>query len=162
MAHFLFRVFNHLIKTFARPFITMLTSRNKIYFKSQQEAKGFIGFLINKFIYVGNFSQHINNKINQRFFNIHKHENLSKEKALEKGIEFVSEAFIYSLILSIPIYEYYKISLDSKKKLNEKKKRLEFMISEIDRLSNKNSELLEELLLIREKIDLELEKYNNV
>lgn len=148
MSHLFFRIFNHVIKTLARPAINWLTHYKKAILKEKRNSKGPVLVIVKSFVYLGQLTNKINIKINKKIFNIKSLDEtklLAEDKALEKGIETFSEGLIYLLILSIPIYEYTRISAQAKEQTEGKKCKIQFMENELLRLSNRNCSLREQI-----------------
>lgn len=162
MVNLFFSAFNHVIKTLSRPIITNLKSYKTTYLLKNKNSKS-LNYIITIFIRLGNFSHRIGVKINSIVFNqkaIDKNV-LTDDKALEKGIEIFSEALIYAILLSIPIYEYYKTNKENKLKEKLKEDNLKYLKNHIYVLNNKNLELRNKVNQLICEINNEIEMAKN-
>ncbi len=165
MSHLLFRISNHVIRTLARPGISWLTYYKKMYLKDKKNSNFIINQLVRLFVYLGQRTFQLNNKINKKIFNlksIDESKLLSEEKALEKGIETFSEIIIYSILLSIPIIEYNRSSKETSKQQKERKEKLTCLHEEVIRLCNKNESIKDELGFINKELDYKLSMLKNI
>ena len=126
------------VRTIAKPCINWIVRHNSKLLKNKGDGKD---SLLNRFfIDVGQKYNYLNVKINRKIFNLPDFEpvkKLSKERALENGVEFVSEFLLYVILLSLPFYEYYKTWVKNEEKEKARKQEMKLM--------NKNVELLVEL-----------------
>ena len=108
MAILLFKVFTVIVKTTAKPIIQWVTYYKRL---KLQEPNSKFKVIKEKIIWVGQFINFYNVKINRRLFSLSKTEpikSLSEDKAIEKGSEFISELLVYSIVLSLPIMEWIR------------------------------------------------------
>ena len=119
MSTFMFKVMNLVVRTIAKPLISWVTHYKKLKFKEESGSKVQI-FLRRKLINVGQSWNYYNILINRKLFKISSSNtsinSLSEEKALERGAEFISEILIYSLLILIPLLEWWRLSKISKAK----------------------------------------------
>ena len=160
MSHLVFRTVNHLLRTLAKPVIKWLTEYKKLYLKSNKKQKGVISVFICFFINFGQLSFQMNNRLNKKVFNLRSidlNKKLHEDKALEKGIEMFYEVFFYSLIISVSMYEYYKLTKTNKGKSGEKQLRIKQVESELKILEESNKEIREKIRKLDETVKKELE-----
>lgn len=156
MSILFFRVVNHVIRVMARPVISWITFYNKNYLKNKENKSFLIKWLIKELGDFGQFYNKMNNKMNKRVFNLKSidvNKPISEEKALEKGIEILSEILIYALVLSIPIYEFLKINKIAKLKSKEKVDKIKYMENTLLEISEKNKELKKEVNLLLKELE---------
>ncbi len=113
---------NLIVRTMSKPIISWVTYHKKIKLKEPTHSKNQIYFR-KKLMQIGQSWNYYNVLINRKLFkmsytnsNIPK---LSEDIALERGAEIISEIVIYTVLLSIPIFEWYRLS-----KIQREKKRL--------------------------------------
>jgi hypothetical protein len=157
MAVFAFKILSIAIKTLARPLINWITYYNRI---SLQESKKPVAKFIKKFLEsLGQNVNYYNILLNRKIFGITKEtsqiKSLTAEKALEKGAETVSEIVVYTILLSVPIYEMMKSYKTNKQKEQKKK-------DELVKLQNEIDELIEINCARKLKIEKLKEKYNKI
>lgn len=159
------KVFFILIKTTAKPIISFLTYYNKTVLKESK--KPFHEFIREKFINVGQSHNYYYTKFNRKFLRLKTNDPiklLSKDKAMDKGIEVVSEAILYFILITIPLYEYIK-SLEYKKEqsiINSNRLlRIKSSLKDLDN-SNKYVEnvMFDEVRMKLEKFDKEISVEN--
>ena len=135
MAVFVFKILSIAIRTLARPLINWVTYYNRL--KVQESKHKFGIFMKNKLILLGQTIHYYNMKINRKIFGLTKETGtikpLTSDKALERGAEVISEVIVYSILLTIPIYEMIKSYKSNKEK--EKKKK-EYLIKMQDDLES--------------------------
>jgi hypothetical protein len=123
MGFILFKIGTIIIKTTAKPIVSWITHYNKILLKDSTRKEFDI---IKKRLYVigQNYNYYLI-KINRRILKVNVKDPiklLTEEKAIEKGVELVSELFLYSILIGVPLYEIKKGYEDKKKeKLIEEK-----------------------------------------
>jgi hypothetical protein len=101
-----------------------------------------------KLIWTGQQVHYYNTSVNRRIFRLDSKDPikaLPEEKALEKGAEFFSEIIIYSILISFPLYEWYKTRVETKEKEQRKKFRIKKMENDIVALNKQLAELKQQL-----------------
>jgi hypothetical protein len=160
MAVFVFKVFTIAIKTLARPLINWVTYYNRL--KMQESEHKFAVFTRNKLIRIGQTLNYYNSLLNKKIFGLTKEttiKTLTPDKALERGAELISEIVVYSILLSLPVYEMIK-SFKTNKIKNEKKK--EYLLNiqrdcqDMVELRSKNLKNLNEIKMKLKKLDEEI------
>lgn len=163
MAVFVFKVFSIAIKTLARPLINWLSYYNRI--KMQESQDRFAISARTKLIYIGQKYHYYNSLLNKKIFGLTKEttiKSLTPEKALERGAELVSEIIVYSILLSLPVYEMIK-SYKSNKIKNEKKKEYLMNIqNNVENMIEMRSKNLQNLSEIRNRLNKIDEKIYSV
>ena len=153
MSTFFFKVMNLIVKTIAKPIISWVTHYKKLKFKEESQSK-FQNFIRRKLIWTGQTWNHYNILLNRKLFKISTGSTtiaeLSEDKAVEKGAEFLSEFLVYSILLIIPILEWIRLTNISKKKelekenyLKQTKEMLDVVILESVELENELKNLME-------------------
>ncbi len=145
MAVFFFKIFSIAIKTLARPLINWVTYYNRL--KVQESNHKVAIFIRNKLISTGQNFHYYNTLLNKKIFGLTKEttiKTLSEDKALERGAEFISEVIVYSILLTLPIYEMIKSYKSTQQKEKKKKDYLNKMQTDLDmmiesHIINKNS-----------------------
>lgn len=164
MSTFLFKVMNLVVRTVAKPLISWVTHYKKLKFKEDSGSK-FQMFIRKKLIQAGQSWNYYNVMINRKLFKISTTgttiSSLSEEKALEKGAEVMSEVIIYSLLIIIPLMEWWRLSKISKEKELAKEKDISDLkifaqlvhkeAMEIDKEINEIKEMIEK---IQKKIEV--------
>jgi len=154
MSVFVFKALSVLIKTTARPLVSWFSYYNTQMIKesSHHEYKILKKSLIN----IGQSYNYYYTKFNRRSLGTQKYEPiklLSNEQAFEKAAEFLTEIFVYSILIIIPILEYRRNNnLKKMKKLNE--------MSVLLKLNSKLELELERNLIEKNKIK-EIEENTN-
>lgn len=126
MAVFFFKVVSLAVRTLARPLINWVSYYNRL--RMQQSQNIFIISLRNRLVFLGQNFHYYNTLINRKIFRLNDKvpiKPLSEEKALERGAELISECIVYSILLTIPLYEIVKAYRSGNKKQQQKK---EFLI----------------------------------
>ncbi len=144
MSTFFFKVMNLVVRTIAKPIISWVTHYKKLKFKEESQSK-FQNYIRNKLIWTGQTWNHYNILINRKLFKISTGSTtiaeLTEDKALEKGAEFLSEFLVYSILLIVPIIEFIRLSKISKKKELEKENYLNGTKELLEKVKNESIEL---------------------
>jgi len=140
MAVFVFKIISIAIRTLARPLINWVSYYNRI---KVQESKNKSGVLIrNRLVWLGQTINYYNILLNRRIFGLTKDTGtikaLTQDKALERGAELISEIIVYSILLTIPIYEMIKSYKSTVEKERKKKEAIVNMQTDIDCLIEVN------------------------
>ena len=163
MSTFMFKVMNLVVRTVAKPLISWVTHYKKLKFKEVSGSK-FQMFIRKRLISSGQSWNYYNILINRKMFKISTSNtsisSLSEEKALEKGAEIISELLIYSLLIIIPLMEWWRLSKISKAKEQVKENFLNETRILTDELISESKELdkdLEEIKLLVLALEQSLE-----
>ncbi len=162
MSTFFFKVMNLVVKTIAKPIISWVTHYKKLKFKEESQSK-FQNLIRRKLIWTGQTWNHYNILLNRKLFKISTGSTtiaeLSEDKAVEKGAEFLSEFLVYSILLIIPILEWIRLTNISKKKelekenyLKQTKEMLDVVMLESVELENELKNLMEAISNIEKKL----------
>ena len=168
MAVLLFKLFTLLMRTLARPLINWVSYYNRARLQSSNSK--FHIFIKNKLINIGQDINFYNITINRKLFKLSTKDvikPLSVEKALEKGAEFISEVIVYTILLSLPIYELVKLSKASTEKESIKENSLIVMRNDVNILVLENESTVKELgeikILVSQVLDqLKINKFNKL
>jgi hypothetical protein len=163
MSTFMFKVMNLVVRTIAKPLISWVTHYKKLKFKEESGSKLQI-YLRKKLISVGQSWNYYNIIINRKLFKISSGHtsvsSLSEEKALERGAEVISEVLIYSLLILIPLLEWWRLSKISKAKekvkedfLNETKILTQMVLADAKEINQEINEIKYLMEEIEKKID---------
>lgn len=140
MAVFVFKILSIAIRTLARPLINWVTYYNRL--KVQESKNKSAVFIKDKLIQLGQSTNYYNILLNRKIFGLTKDtsviKKLNPDKALEKGAEIISEFFVYSILLTIPIYEMIKSYKSNKIKDEQKKQHIVNMQNDVDLIIEKN------------------------
>ena len=135
-----------MMKTLAKPLASWMAYYNKIILKDSTKEHHI--FIKKRLTNIGQSYNYYHTKLNRAILRQKTTEPiklLSKEKALEKGIEFSSEVFMYSILIGIPLYELNKAQKAKyEKKLNIKIEKLR-MSAGLESI-NKDLKKLEKIL----------------
>jgi len=145
MSILVFKFVTLIVRTIAKPLISWLTYYNRLKMK-EQNAK--FAFVKNRIINIGQLGNYYNIKINRKLFRLSSREPikpLTEEKAIEKGAEFLSEFIVYSILISLPVLEWYRQSLISKEIENQKEQEIKNIKSDLGELTKQNNVLREKL-----------------
>jgi len=145
MSILVFKFVTLIVRTIAKPLISWLTYYNRLKMK-EQNAK--FAFVKNRIINIGQLGNYYNIKINRKLFRLSSREPikpLTEEKAIEKGAEFLSEFIVYSILISLPVLEWYRQSLISKEIENQKEHEIKNIKSDLGELTKQNNVLREKL-----------------
>jgi hypothetical protein len=145
MSILVFKFITLIVRTIAKPLISWLTYYNRLKMK-EQNAK--FAFVKNRIINIGQLGNYYNIKINRKLFRLSSKEPikpLTEEKAIEKGAEFLSEFIVYSILISLPVLEWYRQSLISKEIENQKEQEIKNIKSDLGELTKQNNVLREKL-----------------
>ncbi len=145
MAILVFKFFTLVVRTIAKPLISWLTYYNKL---KMQEQNAKFTFIKNIIINIGQNANYYNVKINRKLFRMSSNEPIKPlpvDKAIEKGAEFLSEFIVYSILISLPVLEWYRQSLLSKEVERQKEQEVKKIQSDIKALSGQNTLLKDKL-----------------
>ena len=145
MAIFIFKIIAVVVRTTAKPLISWATYYNRI---KLQEPNYKNVFIKEKIIWIGQIVNYYNTKFNRKVFRIPQSDPIKKlvdDKAIEKGAEFLSEILIYSILLSIPVFEWYRQSKITKIKEEMKETGIKRMRRDINLMRESNLRLKNEL-----------------
>lgn len=145
MAILVFKVFTLVVKTVAKPLISWITHYNKL--KLQESNSKFL-FIKNKIVWVGQVVNYYNIKINRKLFRLSNNEPikaLSEDKAVEKGAEFISELLVYSIVITLPILEWYRGSQIAKQEQYLKDQEIRRIKSDLSALKEQNTTLKDKI-----------------
>lgn len=159
MSILFFRVFNHVIRTLARPIINWIMFYNKNYLKQNKNTSRLVHITIICLSSLGQIVNKTNLRINKKVFNLQSidiNKPLPDDRALEKGFEYFSEAVIYMFLLSIPIYEYIRITRESNQKIIDKQNKIAYLQEEIRFITNKNDRVIKQIKELEEAINKDL------
>lgn len=140
----LFKVFSLIIKIFSKPLVNYTK-------KIHMDRKGHTNVWIRRFfIFLGNKYHVFETKINRKFLNLSSNfafriKPLSDEDAITKGVEFFYEVILYTILITIPLYEMNRGQNEAKEKskiLNNKLQSLEEGIEKIKSEIKQESESL--------------------
>jgi hypothetical protein len=153
----MFKVMNLVVRTVAKPLISWVTHYKKLKFKDESQSK-FKNYARNKLIWTGQTWNYYNVVINRKLFKISTLNTtvteLSEEKALDRGAEIIGEIIVYSLLIIIPLIEWYRLSNISKKKESVKEEFIKETRILLDELINESREINNELNEIKNMLDL--------
>lgn len=141
MAIIVFKVITLFVKGLAKPLISWVTHYKKLKLK---ESNPNVDFIKNRILWIGQFINYYNIKINRKLFRLDNSspiKALSEEKAIEKGAEFVSEVFIYAIVITLPVLEWLRISQISRKERYLKEQEIRRIKNDINALSDQNLQL---------------------
>jgi hypothetical protein len=139
MAVFAFKILSIAIRTLARPLINWVTYYNRI--KVQESQNKSAVFIKHRLIWLGQTTNYYNILINRKIFGLSKETTikaLTTDKALEKGAEVISEIIVYSILLTIPIYEMIKAYKSNNQKEKQKKEYLVNMQTDVENTIESN------------------------
>lgn len=145
MSNIVLKFMTLVVRTIAKPLISWVTYYNKLKLV-EQNAK--FAFIKNRIINIGQITNYYNIKINRKLFRLSSKEPikpLSEEKAIEKGAEFVSEFIVYSILISLPVIEWYRQSLISKEVERQKELEVQKIRSDLNALAQQNKVIKEKL-----------------
>jgi cell division protein FtsL len=123
------------------------------------------------FIRLGNFYHRVDTRINRKFLKIANDEDfyikpLNNDVALEKGVEFFYECFVYAILITLPIYEMHRGVVASQKKTNDLNNRLKKMEEEISstqaEITGKHKEINEFFLKLEKEYSSRHEKIDTM
>jgi hypothetical protein len=149
MAIFIFKILALVIRTVAKPLITWATYYNRL---KLQEPDFKYKIVRDYTIWFGQMTNYYNTKFNRRFFKLPATDPIKKltdDKAIEKGAEFLSEFFIYSILISLPVLEWWRQSKINKIKEEMKEIGLKRMRIDAELLMKENEEYKKELKQIK-------------
>lgn len=139
----LHKAFNLSIRILARPIITWVVNHKKDDLVLGESKYGILGKCL---VGTGQQVNTISTKINRKIFGLSELSEikaLTEKQALEKGTEFITELFIYFLLIFIPINEWRKQSKAAEIKEAKETEYIESLIQKIKELKLQ-SENLEE------------------
>ena len=123
MSIVLIKIATIVIKTVAKPIISWLTHYNKLVLKESTHKE--IDIIKNKLNNLGQNYHYYQTKFNRKILKLNTMDPiklLPEDKAIERGVEFLSEIFLYTIMIGIPIWELSKNSnTKQKEKLIEQK-----------------------------------------
>jgi hypothetical protein len=164
MSMFIFKLITLIIRTIARPMITWVTYYNKL--KLQQQTKGkFSIWVRSNLIWIGQTTNYYNIVINRKLFKISTNTavtNLTEEKALERGAEAVTEFFVYSILIILPIFEMIRQSKIAKQKEAIKEDGIKEMKYELEDAIEENNKIKAEIVEIKFLVSGISNKLNNL
>jgi hypothetical protein len=137
----------------ARPLITWVTYYNKVRLQSSNGK--FPNWIKKKLVTLGQKVNFYNTTINRKLFKLPTKDPirpLTDDKAMERGAEFISEFFVYAILISLPIYELVKLSKSSNDKDYMKELKMCEMRNDLNHLVVENENILNELNEIKESV----------
>jgi hypothetical protein len=152
MAIIIVKIIAVLVRTVAKPLITWVTYYNRIKIQENPEYK----FIKNRMMWVGQMTNFYNIKLNRKLFKISPYDpikKLAEDKALEKGAEFLSEILIYTILLSIPIFEWWRQSKINEIKNEMTQTGLKRLRIDIEVMEKDNERMRKELKILKDKIN---------
>jgi len=145
MAILLFKVVTLVVRTIAKPIISWVTYYNRM---KLQEKNSNLKFIKDDIVWIGQIVNYYNIKINRKLFRLSSTEpikSLSEEKAVEKGAEFLSELLVYSILITLPVIEWYRQSKINKEAEYLKEQEIRRMKNDIFALTHENSDLIQKI-----------------
>lgn len=130
------------VKTLARPVVTYFSYYKRIHMENSSNF--LMKYLRKKLIGIGQKLNYYNQNFNRKMFRLNSDKPINplpENKALERGIEFLAEVIIYTIIVGYPSYEIVKSG--KKSALKEEKKD-------------------EQYIRMREKLDKEVKEYYKI
>jgi hypothetical protein len=167
MSMMLVKVINLLVRTMAKPLISWVTHYKKMKLSQDLTLNPFQRSARNQMIFIGQKWNYFNTIINRKLFKINSTSavtQLSEDKALEKGAEFLSEFLVYSILILIPVLEWMRQSRISKHKEQHKQEKLEEMQYLLEHVSNESNEIsseLKEINLLLEELTQKINERKN-
>jgi hypothetical protein len=170
MSTFGFKVMNLVVRTIAKPIVSWVTHYKKMKFKDESDS-AIQRATRRRLIWIGQTWNYYNVSINRKLFKISTGNasisNLSEEKSIEKGAEIFGEFFVYSLLIIIPLLEWYRLSKISKHKEMVKENFIQETRLYIDSILKEAKEIDQEINAIKsliEEIETKLtnNKVNNI
>jgi hypothetical protein len=152
MAIIVFKVFTLVIRSVAKPLISWAAYYKKM---KLQEPDTKFKIIKNRIIWVGQMTNFYTTKINRKLFSLPANDPikpLQEDKAIEKGAEFISELLIYSVLIAIPVFEWYRQAKISKFKEAIKDQAIKRMNNDIVDILKENKQLKQELADIKNLI----------
>ncbi len=159
MAIFIFKIIAVVVRTVAKPLISWATYYNRLKLQESNSKYMYLKKYIN---WLGQMTNYYNTKLNRKVFNLSKTDpikKLSEDKAIEKGAEFTSEVLIYSILLTIPILEWWRQSKINSIKEEMKDTGIKRLRIDAECLHQQNKKLKKELKEIK---DIITELNNNI
>jgi hypothetical protein len=149
MAIFIFKIIALVVRTTAKPLITWATYYNRL---KLQESNAKYKYIRKYIIGIGQITNYYNIKFNRKFFRLPSTDpikRLTDDKAIEKGAEVASEIVIYTILLAIPILEWWRQSKINKVKEEMKETGVKRLRLDVEILSEENRRLKKDLKLMR-------------
>jgi hypothetical protein len=149
MAIFIFKILALVIRTTAKPIITWATYYNRLKLQESNKKNHYIRKYI---IWIGQITNYYNTKFNRKFFRLPSSDpikRLTDDKAIEKGAEVASEILIYTILLSLPILEWWRQSKINKAKEEMKEIGLKRLRIDVELLSEENQKFKEDLKIMK-------------
>lgn len=160
MSTFMFKVMNLVVRTIAKPLVSWVTHYKKLKFKEESQSR-FQRFSRRRLIWAGQTWNYYNILINRKLFKISTGgttiQELSEEKALERGAEIFGEILVYSLLILVPLVEWMRLSRIAKNKELKKEEYIKETRYLLDEVMKENEELEKEI----EEIKSLIVGYNN-
>ncbi len=156
MAIIFIKVISLFIKGVAKPVINWVSYHKRRQLIDSNNGNSKYSIIRRNLILLGQATNYYATIFNRLIFNLSKTnpvKKLTEEKSIEKGVEIISEIFIYTIIFSIPISEGYRKYRKDKIKEECKEKNIKRMKAEMDSIEKKNiimKKELEELVRIWE------------
>jgi hypothetical protein len=159
MAIFIFKVLALLVRTIAKPMISWATYYKRIKLQQVEYKDHWIRHQVAN---LGQIVNYYNTKLNRKMFKLSATDPiklLPEEKAIEKGAEFISEFLIYTILISLPVFEWYRQSRISKHKELVKERGIKRMKNDLEKILCENQELrknLGELKIVLEELNTKI------
>jgi hypothetical protein len=152
MSTFGFKVMNLVVRTIAKPIVSWVTHYKKMKFKDETDS-AIQRATRRRLIWIGQTWNYYNVSINRKLFKISTGNatisNLSEDKAIEKGAEILGEFIVYSLLIIIPLIEWYRLSKISKQKEMVKENFIKETRLYIDSVMKESEEIDEDINQIK-------------
>jgi len=154
----MFKVFSLFVRTATKPLITWVTYYKKSQIKETDSAIS--RYFASRLKWLGQITHYYNTKLNRRFFKISNNTTeieikpLSEDRALDRGAEIFGEILIYTILLTLPVFEMIRQYKNAAKKEKIKEDFLANMRKDVDKLVIDNEEITYKIREVKEKLKL--------
>lgn len=158
MSHLIiFKIVSIVVRTAARPIVSWITHYKKQELQSSDSSLHKF-FRVRAYL-IGQKVNKYNSIINRRMFGLPKDsvKLLSEQKAIDKGAEVMSELFLYTILLGLPILEWVRSSRESKEIEQNKEKFLRRLKTDMRNLEEENLRLKLEIGEVKQEILAKIE-----
>ncbi len=154
MSHlFILKVVSLVARIAARPVVDWI-----VHYKKQDihtQGADFNNFLRRRCYIIGQHINYYQTKINRRMYNLPRDtiKLLPEKRAIDKGAEFIGEFILYSILLTLPVFEWIRASKESKEAEFNKNKNLRRIKNDMNYIKEENNTLKQKLEELSQILD---------
>lgn len=163
MAIWFIKVMTVVIKTTARPVIAWITHYNKMKLRDGKPSP-YLNWLNKELYAVGQYYHYYNTVINRRLFKGKDSpiKLLPRDKAVEKGVEFVSEMLLYFVLIYIPLSEWRRMNKEKQAEKESEQRSISRVLNGVDHIRESNRDLIGRIESVRKRLEGVVSEYEKL